>query len=234
VRILDATLIRVGNEAYTRENRSYGLTTLRNRHVRFVSANRVVLSFRGKSGIEQEVTINDRQIVRHVRRCRQLPGQLLFQYLDDAGERHAVTSDMVNDYVQACCGEGFSAKDFRTWGATLLALRLLAKRPLPESPSERQYALSIKDVIAEVARVLGNTVAICRKSYINPAVFDAWRRGDLHAAVNGGASARDATRRAEACASPRRARACARLCVNVLGCPQPRTALPCEARRVVR
>jgi len=185
VRILDATMIRVGNEAYTRENRSYGLTTLRNRHVRFVSANRVVLSFRGKSGIEQEVTIKDREIVRHVRRCRQLPGQLLFQYLDDAGERHAVTSDMVNDYVQECCGEGFSAKDFRTWGATMLALRLLAGRPLPDAPSERQFAQAIKEVIAEVARTLGNTVAICRKSYINPAVFDAWRRGDVHAAVDG-------------------------------------------------
>jgi DNA topoisomerase-1 len=181
--LLDSTRVRIGNPEYARDNNSFGLTTLRNRHVRFIRDQRAVLRFRGKGGADHEVVVDDRRIVSIVRRCQQLPGQLLFQYIDDDGLRHAIDSDMVNTYLrEAMCGE-FTAKDFRTWGATLRAIGLMACVPRPENSSERALNACIVEVVRQVAQELRNTPAVCRKSYINPLVFTAWRSGVLHEVV---------------------------------------------------
>ncbi len=178
--LLDTTRVRIGNPEYARDNNSFGLTTLRNRHVRFVRDHRAVLSFRGKGGAEHEVEVDDRRIVRIVRHCQDLPGQQLFQYIDDDGQRRAIDSDMVNAYLRAAMGGEFTAKDFRTWGATMHAISLMADTPLPERQSERAMKSCITSAIKEVAAGLRNTPAVCRKSYINPLVFTAWRCGALH------------------------------------------------------
>src|SRR5690348_8054946 len=182
VRLLDETLIRVGNEAYARDNKSYGLTTLRSRHLRVVRG-RLRFCFRGKSGQEQEVELDDRRLARIVRRVQQLPGQRLFQYLDDAGDRQPVDSGMVNDYLHGICGEAFSAKDFRTWGGTACAAGVLARTPLPERGGERARRHVLVEAVKQVAGVLGNTPAVCRKSYIHPEVFEGWRDGSLQRAI---------------------------------------------------
>ena len=182
VRLLDETLIRVGNEAYARDNRSYGLTTLRSRHLRVVRG-RLRFCFRGKSGQEQEVELDDRRLARIVRRVQQLPGQRLFQYLDDQGERQPIDSGMVNDYLHEACGEVFSAKDFRTWGGTAHAAGVLACTPLPEKGGERARRHALVEAVKQVAGVLGNTPSVCRKSYIHPEVFEGWRDGSLHRAI---------------------------------------------------
>ena len=198
VELLDATRLRIGNAAYARENSSYGLTTLTNRHARFVRDGRLILEFRGKGGVPHEIRIDDRRLVRLVRRCQQLPGQLLFQYINDDRTRHAVTSDLVNDYLRDAMGADFTAKDFRTWGASLRAIALLARTPLPDNASDRACKACIAAAIRTVAAELVNTPAVCRKSYINPVIFDAWRRGTLHDAVpaKAASSSRDAERRA--------------------------------------
>jgi DNA topoisomerase I len=183
VGLLDVTRIRIGNAAYARDNASYGLTTLRNRHARFVRDGRLVLEFRGKGGAAHEVPVDDRRLVRLVRRCQQLPGQQLFQFVDDEGVRHPVTSDQVNEYLRDTMGADFTAKDFRTWGASLRAIALLARTPLPESGAERACKACIMAAIKTVAAELAHTPTVCRKSYINPVVFDAWRRGTLHESV---------------------------------------------------
>ncbi|HEY3180831.1 MAG TPA: DNA topoisomerase IB [Casimicrobiaceae bacterium] len=183
VGLLDATRIRIGNAAYVRDNASYGLTTLRNRHARFIRDGRLILEFRGKGGAAQEVPVDDRRLVRLVRRCQQLPGQQLFQYVDDEGVRHPITSDLVNDYLRDAMGADFTAKDFRTWGASLRAIALLARTPLPDDDGERACKACITAAIKTVAAELSNTPAVCRKSYINPIVFDAWRCGTLHETV---------------------------------------------------
>ena len=183
VRLLDETLIRVGNEAYARDNRSYGLTTLRSRHVRVVRG-RLRFAFHGKSGQEQEVELDDRRLARIVRRVQQLPGQRLFQYLDDTGQRQGVDSGMVNDYLRGACGEDFSAKDFRTWGGTAHAAGVLACTPLPDKGGERARRHVLLAAVRQVAEVLGNTPAVCRKSYIHPEVFEGWRDGSLHRAIS--------------------------------------------------
>jgi DNA topoisomerase IB len=180
VTLLDTTRVRIGNTEYARDNKSFGLTTLRNRHVSFVSDGRAVLNFRGKGGVPHEVVIDDKRIVRIVRRCKEIPGQHLFQYVTDAGERCAIDSGQVNDYLHEAMGADFTAKDFRTWGATLRAIGLLARTALPEKPSERAFKQEIVKVVKQVAEELRNTPAVCRKSYINPAVFAAWRSGTLH------------------------------------------------------
>jgi len=179
VSLLAGTLARVGNESYARENRSFGLTTLRSRHVDFVKGGRVMLRFRGKGGREHEVVVDDARLARIVRRCRQLPGQQLFQYLDDGGRRRPIDSGMVNDYLRDTMGEDFTAKDFRTWGATLHAVALLARIELPAADDDRAFAAAVAGVVREVAVVLRNTPAVCRKSYIDPRVFDAWGDGRL-------------------------------------------------------
>src|SRR6187399_856037 len=151
VKLLDATQVRVGNAEYARSNGSFGLTTLRDRHVRFPGRGRALLHFRGKGGAEHDVLIEDPRLAKLVRRCQELPGQSLFQYLDDDGRRHSIGSGQVNDYLRERMGGEFTAKDFRTWHATLHALTLLGRTPLPERRSERALRLCINDVVKEVA-----------------------------------------------------------------------------------
>src|SRR6202790_5874077 len=185
VSILDATRLRIGNTEYARDNKSFGLTTLRNRHVSFIRDGRAVLNFRGKGGIQHEIHIGDKRIAQIVRRCQEIPGQHLFHYVSDDGQRCPIDSGQVNDYLREAMGEDFTAKDFRTWGATLHAITLLARTPLPEAPSERAPRKAIADVVKQVAAKLRNTPAVCRKSYINPAVFESWRSGLIHRVFNG-------------------------------------------------
>ena len=185
VSLLDATRVRVGNTEYARDNKSFGLTTLRNRHVSFIRDGRAVLNFRGKGGVLHEILIDDKRIVKIVRRCQEIPGQHLFQYINDDGQRCPIDSGQVNDYLREAMGNDFTAKDFRTWGATLHAISLLARTPLPEPPSELAYKKCIAAVVKQVAAQLRNTPAVCRKSYINPAVFDSWRSGHIHEIIDG-------------------------------------------------
>lgn len=175
---MSLTLVRVGNEAYVRENGSFGLTTLRNRHARF-GREGLLLRYPAKSGKVQEVSIDDPRLVRMMRRLHQLPGQALFQYRGADGMPQSVDSGMVNDYLRTHMGADFTAKDFRTWGATVAAFRLLAATPRPEPASERALAAAENAVVASVAAVLGNTVSVCRKSYIDPCVLAGWREGRL-------------------------------------------------------
>jgi DNA topoisomerase IB len=183
VRLLDETLIRVGNESYVRDNKSYGLTTLRSRHVR-TERGRLRFVFRGKSGVENDIELDDRRLARIVRSVQQLPGQRLFQYLDDEGRRQPVDSGQVNDYLREACGDdGFTAKDFRTWGGTVQAAGVLARTPLPERGGERAMRATLATAIKEVAAVLGNTPAVCRKSYIHPLILEGWQDGSLHRAI---------------------------------------------------
>jgi DNA topoisomerase-1 len=170
VRLLDTTLARVGNDSYARENGSYGLTTLRNRHAR-VRGGTVRLQFKGKSGVEHAVALDDARVARVVRRCQELPGQDLFQYLDEAGERHAIDSDGVNAYLRAASGGDFTAKDFRTWHASVHALALACSQPCAPEASAAARRTVAKALLAEVAARLGNTVAVCRKAYVHPAVL---------------------------------------------------------------
>lgn len=185
VSLLDATRIRIGNAEYARDNASFGLTTLKDRHVQFVRDGRARFSFKGKGGLVHDVTLDDKRLSRIVRDCQHIPGQLLFQYLDDDGDRHPITSDLVNAYLKDAMGEDFTAKDFRTWSATLSAITLMAATPLPEAPSERALKAAIVVAIKAVAEELRNTPAVARKSYINPLVFTAWQSGSLHKAVQG-------------------------------------------------
>jgi DNA topoisomerase-1 len=176
VRLLEKTLIRVGNDEYARANRSFGLTTLNSRHVT-VRGPRIGFRFRGKSGRVHAFAIEDGALSRIVKRCQELPGQELFQYVDTKGRRRAVGSGDVNDYLRALSGRDFTAKDFRTWAGTVRASWALASRPAPAS--RRQGAAAVKDAICEVARRLGNTPAVCRKSYVHPVVVESYLSGAL-------------------------------------------------------
>jgi len=177
VSVMAETLIRVGNDCYTQENKSYGLTTLRNRHVRPFRG-RLQFSFRGKSGKSRVVELDDRRLTRLVRRLQQLPGQRLFQYLDEEGGVRPVDSRLVNDYLREAVGGDFTAKDFRTFGGTLYAAAALAMRELP-AESEAAQRETIAAAVKEVAAVLGNTPAVCRNSYIHPDVLAGWCSGRL-------------------------------------------------------
>ena len=172
VRLLETTCFRIGNERYAEENDSFGLTTLRNRHVR-VAGSRVHFQFRGKSGKFHRAAIDDGRLARIIRRCRELPGQALFEYLDEEGASQAVGSSDVNDYLREISGSDVTAKDFRTWAGTLFVANELARRAPPVGPSHMVAA------IREAASRLGNTPAICRKSYVHPRVLDpqAWAGG---------------------------------------------------------
>ncbi len=181
VQLLEKTLIRVGNEEYARENKSYGLTTLRDKHVR-VDDERLRFHFRGKSGVEHRVTLDDRRLARIVKRCRDLPGQELFQYLDDDGARHTVESDDVNEYLREISGEEFTAKDFRTWAGTVLCS--LALREFDTCLSEAEAKKNVVAAVKRVAERLGNTPAVCRKSYIHPAILDAYLDGSMVQALH--------------------------------------------------
>ena len=176
LKMLEATLIRVGNSAYAKANRTFGLTTLRSRHL-VVEGSRLRFEFRGKSGKELTVTVRDRRLAQLIRRLQELPGQELFQYLDEDGLRQTVTSADVNEYLRSIAAREFSAKDFRTWAGTGLAAWLLRHAPPPGSPTAAKRQLNA--VIRQVAGRLGNTMAICRKSYIHPAVIEAYLAGAL-------------------------------------------------------
>jgi DNA topoisomerase I len=168
VRLLDTTLIRIGNEEYARSNGSFGLTTLKRRHVE-VKGSRLRLHFKGKSGVMHDVAIEDPRVARIVQNCQAMPGQELFQYEDEDGVTRCVGSADVNDYLREISGGDFTAKDFRTWHASVLALDLLCR----EEAAERSTPACVKRVVADVAARLRNTVAVCRKSYIHPRVLEA-------------------------------------------------------------
>jgi DNA topoisomerase-1 len=176
VRLLEATLIRVGNEEYARQNRSYGLTTLRNRHAT-VSGARVEFRFRGKSKRDHVVVVKDRPLGAIVKACQDLPGRALFQYLDERGRRRVLTSADVNAYLREALSADFSAKDFRTWAGTVLAACLLRQTAPPRS--ERDGKRQLTRAIESVSSRLGNTPAICRRSYVHPAVIEAYLDGSL-------------------------------------------------------
>jgi DNA topoisomerase-1 len=176
VSLLERTRIRVGNEEYARENRSFGLTTLRDRHAR-VNGSGVVFTFKGKGGRKHEVELADRRLARIVARCQDLPGQLLFAYVGDDGERRSVASDDVNAYLREITGQDFTAKDFRTWAGTVLAAWALAE--LESFDSEAQAKRNVVRAIERVAEGLGNTPAVSRKSYVHPTVIDAYLDGDV-------------------------------------------------------
>ena len=184
VQLLEKTLIRVGNDEYARQNRSFGLTTLRDGHVE-ISGARVTFSFRGKSGVEHEVDLNDRRLARIVKACRDLPGYDLFQFVDDEGRRQTIGSSDVNDYLRGMCGQDFTSKDFRTWAGTVLAATLL--RGFDPFDSEAQGKRNIVQAVESVAKRLGNTKAVCRKCYIHPAIFDAYLEGSMIKAMEQGA-----------------------------------------------
>ena len=175
VRLLESTLIRVGNEEYARSNRSYGLTTLRNRHVK-LNGNLMRFRFRGKHGIQHEIEIHDPRAAKVVRGCLDLPGQELFEYVDESGVVRGVGSSDVNAYLKDIAGEEFTAKDFRTWHATFEALEALAGR---DFRTARESKEQLKTVLQDIADTLGNTATMCRKCYVNPVVVDAFLAGEL-------------------------------------------------------
>jgi DNA topoisomerase-1 len=182
VRLLEQTLIRVGNEEYSRSNQSFGLTTLRDRHAR-IRGSEVLFRFRGKSGKEHNIRLNDPRLAKIVKRCRDLPGDELFQYVDEADAQHVVDSADVNAYLRAITGDEFSAKDFRTWAGTLFTA--LTLHELGVEQSERAGKRRIKEAIERAAERLGNTPAICRKCYVHPAVFEAYLAGRVVPRVAG-------------------------------------------------
>ncbi|MET0338038.1 MAG: DNA topoisomerase IB [Caulobacter sp.] len=176
VSLLEQTLIRVGNDEYAKTNKSFGLTTMRNRHVT-LTGNGAIFEFKGKSGVAHKTGFQDRRLARIVRACQDLPGQRLFQYLDDDGQRRPIESADVNNYLRDAMGEDFTAKDFRTWAGTLTMAEALSMQPEPENKTQAKSTLNT--CVKAVAGILGNTAAVCRKCYIHPAVFDAFERGDL-------------------------------------------------------
>jgi DNA topoisomerase-1 len=176
VRLLETTMIRVGNAAYARENKSYGLTTLLNRHVR-VEQGELRFRFKGKSGKTWRLSLRDRRVARIVKQCQDLPGQHLFQYLDDDGRRQAVTSTDVNAYLKAISGAEITAKDFRTWTGTVLAAMALVE--MERADTQARAKRNITRAIERVSARLGNTPSICRKCYVHPGIVDAYLAGDL-------------------------------------------------------
>ena len=182
VRLLDETLIRIGNDRYARDNKSFGLTTLRSRHVR-LQRGRLRFDFRGKSGQQRELELDDRRLAKIIHTLQQLPGQRLFQYLDEQGKRQPVDSGMVNDYLRHTTGGEFTAKDFRTWGGTVQAAGVLARTPLPEKGGDRAMRSALAAAIKEVAATLGNTPAVCRASYIHPLIIEGWQDGSLQRVI---------------------------------------------------
>lgn len=176
VQLLEKTLIRVGNAEYARSNKSFGLTTIRDNHVQ-IRGNRVSFAFRGKSGIDHSIDLDDPALARIVKRCQDLPGQELFAYVDASGRQVDVTSNDVNAYLKEITGEDFTAKDFRTWNATVLAAKALQE--VSTFDSEAQAKKNVLQAVEEVAKRLGNTRSVCRKCYIHPAVIDAYLDGSL-------------------------------------------------------
>lgn len=179
VQLLESTAIRVGNDEYAKDNGSFGLTTLRNKHAK-VDGSTVRFAFRGKSGVRHAIDLRDRRLARIIRQCQDLPGQQLFEYRDDDGVTHAIDSSDVNEYIRAISGADFSAKDFRTWLGTVTCASLLAEQETAETQTDRKQRLTA--VIADVAKRLGNTPAVCRKCYVHPHVLDVYlEHGTLQA-----------------------------------------------------
>jgi DNA topoisomerase-1 len=186
VRLLEITLIRVGNAQYARQNRSYGLTTLHKRHLE-VDGAALTFAFRGKSGIEHQVRVRDRRLATVVRSLRELPGQQLFKWRDAEGTLHAITSDDVNAYIREAMGEDFSAKDFRTWAGTVSAARALRDAEPPSSPTDARRRVAV--CVKAVSGLLGNTPTVCRSAYVHPRVFELYESGALAAALPGSEAA---------------------------------------------
>jgi DNA topoisomerase I len=174
--LLDNTMMRIGNDIYMRQNKSFGLTTLRSRHVE-IEGFRLRFSFTGKSGQEWRLKLADRRVASVIRAMQELPGQRLFQYVDEVGERRDIRSQDVNEYIRETIGPDFTSKHFRTWGATTAAAFLFADAPLPET--KREQARLANEVIDRVARRLRNTRAVCRRCYVHPAVVQSWLAGNL-------------------------------------------------------
>jgi DNA topoisomerase-1 len=186
VRLLEKSMIRVGNDEYARRNHSFGLATLRNRHANVTGA-KIQFEFRGKSGVQHTVDVNDRRLARIIRQCQDLPGHELFQYIGDGGERCKIESADVNDYLREVAGTEFSSKDFRTWAGTILTARSL--KAAGWDGNQAAATRKIAKAIEAVAKVLGNTRAVCRKCYIHPVVLEAYRDGSL-----GGVSSQGTTK----------------------------------------
>ncbi|WP_151632423.1 DNA topoisomerase IB [Noviherbaspirillum aerium] len=176
VYLLEATMMRIGNEQYARQNKSFGLTTLRDRHVR-IDGSEVEFRFRGKSGVQHAIKVGDARLSRIIRRTRDLPGQELFQYIDDDGQQRSIGSADVNDYLRAITGEDYTAKDFRTWSGTVLAA--LALQEYEKFDSDAQAKKNVVRAIESVAEKLGNTPSICRKCYVHPAVIESYLDGTM-------------------------------------------------------
>jgi DNA topoisomerase-1 len=174
--LLERTLARIGNREYARTNNSFGLTTLRNRHVK-IAGGQLVFDFRAKHGIQRHIDLEDRRLARIVKKCQDLPGQELFQYRDDEGAIRAVGSDDINNYLRTVSGEEITAKDFRTWAGTKLAV--VALRHLPTFESQTEAKKNVVEAVAAVAKMLGNTAAICRKCYIHPIAIESYLAGTL-------------------------------------------------------
>ena len=176
-RLLDVTMIRVGNEEYAQANKSFGLTTLRNRHVTIDGA-AIEFNFKGKSGISHNIRISEPRLARIVRRMRELPGQELFQYVDSEGARHSIGSADVNDYLKTITGENYTAKDFRTWSGTVQTV--IALKALGPAETLAEAKQKTREAIETAANKLGNTPTICRKCYVHPTVLEAYANGGLH------------------------------------------------------
>lgn len=176
VYLLENALIRVGNDEYAKQNGSYGLTTLKNRHVE-LSGDTIRFRFRGKSGVERDFSIRDRRVARVMRTCQELPGQRLFEYIDERGEIASIDSADVNAYIRDITDDRFSTKDFRTWAATVLCGALL--REAGRSDDDKTAKRCVKEAIAQVARRLGNTAAVCRAAYVHPEIIEAYTSGAL-------------------------------------------------------
>jgi len=176
VRLLEATKIRIGNEEYARTNGSYGLSTLRDEHVE-ISGATIHFHFRGKSGVEHQIDVNDRRLARIVRQCQELPGQELFQYCDATGDRQSICSNDVNAYLREISGQDITAKEFRTWSGTVLAFQYLREIGAADCPTRTKR--NIVAAIRRVSAILGNTLAVCRKCYVHPTVIEAYTSGEL-------------------------------------------------------
>jgi DNA topoisomerase-1 len=176
VQLLERTFIRIGNEEYAKENKSFGLTTMRNRHVD-VTGEKLKFSFHGKSGVPHEVDVKDRRLAKIIRQLQDLPGQDIFQYVNSDGEKRTITSQDVNDYLREITGEDFTAKDFRTWAGTVLAA--MALNAQEKFKNKTQAKKNIKEAIAAVAKILGNTPTICRKCYVHPSVLETYLEGGM-------------------------------------------------------
>jgi DNA topoisomerase I len=176
VRLMETTSIRVGNAEYARTNHSYGLTTMRNRHVR-IEGSKITFQFEGKSGVKHVVDLQDRRLAKIIQRCQDIPGYELFQYIDETDEHRTIDSADVNEYLREISGDDFTAKDFRTWTGTVTACQLL--RNLEPFKSENQAKKNIVEVIKSVASCLGNTPSVCRKCYVHPAVLDVYLKGTM-------------------------------------------------------